>query len=54
MANKVTTYNHGVSWEEAFGVSQRYSVNCSELKQEHSKLQTERGSKPHQLRMKPH
>ncbi|MBV6716356.1 RidA family protein [Paenibacillus chitinolyticus] len=22
-----TTYNHGVTWEEAFGVSQGYSVN---------------------------
>lgn len=27
MSNKVTTYNHGVPWEEAFGVTQGYSVN---------------------------
>jgi len=27
MAGKATTYNHGVAWEEAFGVSQGYSVN---------------------------
>jgi 2-iminobutanoate/2-iminopropanoate deaminase len=27
MTNKATTYNHGVEWEEAFGVSQGYSVN---------------------------
>lgn len=27
MTNTVTTYVHGVSWEEAFGVSQGYSVN---------------------------
>lgn len=26
-SNKVTTYNHGVAWEEAFGVTQGYCVN---------------------------
>lgn len=27
MTNKGTTYNHGVPWEEEFGVTQAYSVN---------------------------
>jgi enamine deaminase RidA (YjgF/YER057c/UK114 family) len=27
MTGKATTYNHGVAWEDAFGVSQGYSVN---------------------------
>jgi 2-iminobutanoate/2-iminopropanoate deaminase len=27
MTSKATTYTHGVSWEEGFGVSQGYSVN---------------------------
>lgn len=27
MTNKSSTYAHGVSWEEEFGVSQGYSVN---------------------------
>lgn len=27
MTNKATTYNHGVPWEDAFGVTQAYSVN---------------------------
>lgn len=27
MTSKVATYNHGVSWEEAYGVTQGYSVN---------------------------
>ncbi len=27
MTSKVTTYNHGVPWEEGNGVSQAYSVN---------------------------
>jgi len=27
MTKKATTYNHGVSWEEGFGVAQGYSVN---------------------------
>ncbi|KYF77830.1 translation initiation inhibitor [Sorangium cellulosum] len=27
MTQKATTYNHGVPWEEGFGVTQGYSVN---------------------------
>ncbi|WP_437688814.1 RidA family protein [Sorangium sp. So ce176] len=27
MIQKATTYNHGVPWEEGFGVTQGYSVN---------------------------
>ena len=27
MASKATIYNHGVPWEEAFGVTQGYSIN---------------------------
>ena len=27
MTNKATTYNHGVPWEDGFGVTQGYSVN---------------------------
>lgn len=27
MASKATTYNHGVPWEEGFGVTQGYCVN---------------------------
>ena len=27
MTKKATTYNHGVAWEDTYGVSQGYSVN---------------------------